>query len=79
MAAKRAMHATTHATGMKYECPITIMPTKSRKPAHLLALVCRNPILCFITYALMTLMIFTSAIISIIIHSATGSFSHGNN
>ena len=33
MAAKRAMQAITHATGMKYDCPIVIMPIKSKKPA----------------------------------------------
>ena len=79
MAAKRAMQATPHATGMKYDCPIVIMPTKSRKPVNLLALVCRNSILCFTMYALTALTIFTSAISPIIIHNAAGSFSHGYN
>ena len=79
MAAKRAMQATIHATGIKYDCPIAIMPTKSRKPVSLLALVCRNAILCFTTYELRALLTFTSAITPIIIHSAVGSFSHGNN
>ena len=79
MAAKRAMQATTHATGTKYDCPIAIMPIKSRNPVNLLALVCRNTILCFTMYALTALTIFTSAISPIIIHSAAGSFSHGNN
>jgi hypothetical protein len=31
MAAKRAMQAITHATGMKYDCPTVIMPIKSKK------------------------------------------------
>lgn len=42
MAAKRAMQAITHATGMKYDCPIVIMPIKSRNPVNMLAFVCRN-------------------------------------
>jgi hypothetical protein len=42
MAAKRAMQAIAHATGMKYDCPIVIMPIKSKRPVNLLALVCRN-------------------------------------
>ena len=79
MAAKRAMQATPHATGMKYDCPSVIMPIKSRKPVNLLALVCRNTILCFTTYELMVLTIFTSATSPIIIHSVVGSFNHGNN
>ena len=75
----RAMQAITHAMGMKYDCPIVIMPIKSRKPANLLALVCRNAILCFTMYALTALLAFTIAINPIIIHSVTDSFSHGNN
>ena len=38
MAAERAMQEIIHATGMKYECPIAIMPIKSRNPVNLLAL-----------------------------------------
>ena len=82
MAAKRAMQAITHATGTKYDCPIAIMPTKSRTPVNLLALVCRNglcPCLCFITNELIALTTFTSAINPIIIHNAVGSFRYGNN
>ena len=79
MAAKRAMQAITHATGTKYDCPIAIMPTKSRTPVNLLALVCKYSILCFTTYEQMAFMIFTSAISPVIIHSVAGSFSHGNN
>ncbi len=73
------MHEIIHATGTKYDCPIAIMPTKSRKPANLLALVCRNFIRCFITNELIAFMIFTSAISPIIIHNAVGSFRYGNN
>ena len=73
------MQAIIHATGTKYDCPIAIMPIKSRKPVNLLAMVCRNFIPCFTTYELMALTIFTSAISPIIIHSVAGSFSHGNN
>ena len=79
MAAKRAMQAIIHATGMKYDCPIAIMPTKSRPPVNLLALVWRNTILCFTMYALTALLAFTSAISPIIIHNAAGNFSHGNS
>ena len=79
MAAKRAMQAITHATGMKYDCPTIIMPIKSKKPVNLLTLVCRNSILCFTTYELIALTVFTSAISPIIIHSSSDSFSHGNN
>jgi hypothetical protein len=38
MAAKRAMQAITHATGMKYDCPIVIMPIKSRNPVNFIFL-----------------------------------------
>ena len=79
MAAKRAMQAITHATGMKYDCPTIIMPIKSKKPVNLLALVCKYSILCLTTYEQMALTIFTSAISPIIIHSAVGSFIYGNN
>ena len=79
MAAKRAMQVIIHATGMKYDCPIVIMPIKSRKPVNLLALVCRNSIFFLTMYALTALLVFTSAISPIIIHNAVGSFSHGNN
>ena len=79
MAAKRAIQAIVHARGMKYDCPIAIMPTKSRRPVNLLALVCKYSILCLTTYEQMALTIFTSAISPIIIHSVAGSFSHGNN
>ena len=79
IAAKRAMQAIAHAIGTKYDCPIAIMPIKSRNPVNLLALVCRNSILCFTTYELTALLTFTSAIIPINIHNAVGSFSHGNN
>ena len=82
MAAKRAMQEIIHATGTKYDCPMVITQTKSRKPVNLLALVCRNglcPCLCFITNELIALTIFTNAISPIIIHSVVGSFSHGNN
>ena len=71
--------AIAHATGTKYDCPIVIMPIKSRKPVTLLALVCRNFIRCFTTNELIALTVFTSAISPIIIYSAAGSFSHGNN
>ena len=40
MAAKRAMQEIIHATGTRYDCPIVIMPIKSRKPVNLLALIC---------------------------------------
>ena len=73
------MQAIVHATGTKYDCPIAIMPTKSRKPVTLLALVCRNAILLFTTYEQIAFMTFTIAISPIIIHNAVGSFSHGNN
>ena len=79
MAAKRAMQEIIHATGTKYDCPMVITPIKSRKPVTLLALVCKYSILCFTTYALIALTIFTSAISPVIIHSVAGSFSHGNN
>ena len=79
IAAKRAMQAITHATGTKYDCPIAIMPIKSRNPVNLLALVCWNCILCSTTYELTALLTFTSAISPINIHNAVGSFSHGNN
>ena len=42
IAAKRAKHAIIHATAMKYDCPMVIMPIKSRMPVNLLAFVCRN-------------------------------------
>ena len=79
MAAKRAMQAIAHATGTKYDRPMVITPTKSRKPVNLLALVCRNAIRCFTTNELIAFMTFTNAISPIIIHNAVGSFSHGNN
>ena len=79
IAAKKAMQAITHATGMKYDCPIVITPIKSRRPVNLLALVCKYSILCLTTYALIALTIFTIAISPIIIHNAAGNFSHGNN
>jgi len=102
IAAKRAKHAIIHAIAMKYDCPIVIMPIKSRNPVNLLAFVCRNwlclclsrlshpnkfggsrcsrhSILCFTTYELVALTVFTNAISPIIIHSTAGSFSHGYN
>ena len=79
IAAKRAMQAIAHAIGTKYDCPIAIMPIKSRNPVNLLALVCRNSIRCFTTNELIAFMTFTNAISPIIIHNAVGSFSHGNN
>ena len=42
IAARRAKHAIIHTTAMKYDCPMVIMPIKSRKPVNLLAFVCRN-------------------------------------
>ena len=79
MAAKRAMQAIAHATGIKYDCPIVITPRKSSNPVNLFALVCRNSILWFITYTLIALIVFTNAISPIIIHSIAGSLSHRNN
>ena len=79
MAAKRAMQDIIQASGTKYDCLIAIMPIKRKKPVNLLALVCKNSILCLTMYALTALLAFTSAISPIIIHSVVGSFSHGNN
>ena len=79
MAAKRAILAIIHATGMKYDCPIVIMPIKRKKPVNLLALVCRNSILCLTKYALTALLAFIIAINPIIIHSIAGNFRYGNN
>ena len=79
MAAKRAILAIIHATGMKYDCPIVIMPIKRKKPVNLLALVCRYSIRCLITYEQKALTVFTSAISPIIIHSIAGNFRYGNN
>ena len=73
------MQAIAHAIGTKYDCSMVIMPIKSRKPVNLLALVCRNSILCFTTNEQIALTTFTNAISPIIIHNALGSFSHGNN
>ena len=73
------MQAIIHATGTKYDCPIDIMPTKSRKPVNLLALECGNSIRFFTINELIAFMIFTSAISPIIIHNAIGSFRYGNN
>ena len=74
MAAKRAMQAIAHTTGTKYDCPIAIMPIKSRKPVNLLALVCRN-----FTIELTALLTLTIAISPIIVHNAVGRFRYGNN
>ena len=60
MAAKRATQAIIHARMMKYDCPIVIMPIKSRKPVNLLALVCKYSILCLTTYEQIALNILTS-------------------